>query len=157
MKGAEVGLASMAATLVVAVGGAIQWIQRTDSADKAGEGASGLLQAFGRALPQATEGEAKPFIEPVVTTWVWWQNSGLEFGIGSSIDGLAILLIALVAFISLLVQIFSVDYVRGDRRYTHFFAAITLFSGGMFDHADVGEHGPADPRLGDHGRSPRSC
>jgi NADH-quinone oxidoreductase subunit L len=131
MKGAEVGIASMAATLVVAVGGAIQWIQRTDSAEKAGEGASGLLQAFGRALPQATEGEAKPFIEPVVTTWVWWQNSGLEFGIGSSIDGLAILLIALVAFISLLVQIFSVDYVRGDRRYTHFFAAITLFSGGM--------------------------
>jgi NADH-quinone oxidoreductase subunit L len=131
MKGAEVGIASMAATLVVAVGGAIQWIQRTDSAEKAGEGASGLLQAFGRALPQATEGEAKPFIEPVVTTWVWWQNSGLEFGIGSSIDGLAILLIALVAFISLLVQIFSVDYVRGDRRYTHFFASITLFSGGM--------------------------
>ena len=67
----------------------------------------------------------------MVTTWVWWQNSGLEFGIGSSIDGLAILLIALVAFISLLVQVFSVDYVRGDRRYTHFFAAITLFSGGM--------------------------
>jgi NADH-quinone oxidoreductase subunit L len=131
MKGAEVGLASMAVTLVIAVGGAIQWIQRTDSADSAGKEAGGLLQAFGRVLPQATEGEAKPFIDPVVTTWVWWQNSGLEFGIGSSIDGLAILLIALVAFISLLVQVFSVDYVRGDRRYTHFFAAITLFSGGM--------------------------
>ena len=36
-----------------------------------------------------------------------------------------------VAFISLLVQIYSLDYVRGDRRYTHFFAAITLFSSGM--------------------------
>jgi NADH-quinone oxidoreductase subunit L len=131
MKGAEVGLASMAVTLVIAVGGVIQWIQRTNSADDAGKEAGGLLQAFGRSLPQATEGEAKPFIDPVVRTWVWWQNSGLEFGIGSSIDGLAILLIALVAFISLLVQIFSVDYVRGDRRYTHFFAAITLFSGGM--------------------------
>ena len=131
MKGAEVGLASMAVTLVIAVGGAIQWMQRTDAADGAGKEAGGLLQAFGRVLPQATEGEAKPFIDPVVTTWVWWQNSGLEFGIGSSIDGLAILLIALVAFISLLVQVFSVDYVRGDRRYTHFFAAITLFSGGM--------------------------
>ncbi len=132
MKGAEVGLASMAATLVIAVGGAIQWIQRTNSGDDAGkEAAGGLLQAFGRVLPQAAEGEAKPFIEPVVTTWVWWQNSGLEFGIGSSIDGLSIMLISLVAFISLLVQIFSLDYVRGDRRYTHFFAAITLFSGGM--------------------------
>ena len=37
----------------------------------------------------------------------------------------------LVAFISLLVQIYSLEYVRGDRRYTHFFAAITLFSAGM--------------------------
>ena len=73
MKGAEVGLASMAATLVIAVGGVIQWIQRTNSAD-AGEEAGGLIQAFGRTLPQATEGEAKPFITPVVTTWGWWQR-----------------------------------------------------------------------------------
>ena len=28
-------------------------------------------------------------------------------------------------------QIFSLEYVRGDRRYTHFFAALTLFSAGM--------------------------
>ena len=28
-------------------------------------------------------------------------------------------------------QIYSLEYVRGDRRYTHFFAAITLFSAGM--------------------------
>jgi formate hydrogenlyase subunit 3/multisubunit Na+/H+ antiporter MnhD subunit len=94
--------------------------------------ALGLVQAFGRQLPSAAEGaEAKPFIAPVTTTWVWWQNSGLEFGIGSSVDGLAVLILALVAFIALLVMVFSVDYVRDDRRYTHFFAAITLFAGGM--------------------------
>jgi NADH-quinone oxidoreductase subunit L len=130
MKGAEVGLASMAASLVIAVGAGIQWMQRTNSA-KSSEEAVGLVQAFGRSLPSAAEGEAEPFIAPVVTTWVWWQNSGLEFGIGSSVDGLAVLLLALVAFISLLVLVFSVDYVRDDRRYTHFFAAITLFAGGM--------------------------
>jgi NADH-quinone oxidoreductase subunit L len=129
MKGAEVGIASMAASLVVAVGAGIQWMQRTNSADSTE--AAGMLQAFGRSLPSATEGEAKPFIAPVVTTWVWWQNSGLEFGIGSSIDGLAVVILALVAFIALLVIVFSVDYVRDDRRYTHFFAAITLFAGGM--------------------------
>jgi len=131
MKGAEVGLASMSATLVVAVGAAVQWVQRTNSADDAGGEAAGLVQAFGRSLPQAAEGEAKPFVAPVTTTWVWWQNSGLEFGIGSAVDGLAVLILALVAFIALLVMIFSVDYVRDDRRYTHFFAAITLFAGGM--------------------------
>ncbi len=131
MKGAEIGLASMAASLVIAVGAGIQWMQRTNSAEEHSEEAIGLLQTFGRSLPSATEGEAEPFIAPVVKTWVWWQNSGLEFGIGSSIDGLAVLILALVAFIALLVQVFSLDYVRDDRRYTHFFAAITLFAGGM--------------------------
>ncbi len=133
MKGAEVALASMTATLVVAVGSCIQWMQRTNSGDSHSEEAVGLVQAFGRSLPRAAaEGEeAKPFIEPVVRTWVWWQNSGLEFGIGSSIDGLSAVILALVAFIALLVMVFSVDYVRDDRRYTHFFAAITLFAGGM--------------------------
>jgi len=131
MKGAEVGLASMAGSLVIAVGAGVQWMQRTNSADKQGEEAVGLIQAFGRTLPSAAEGETKAFIAPVTTTWVWWQNSGLEFGIGSAVDGLAILILALVAFIALLVMVFSVDYVRDDRRYTHFFAAITLFAGGM--------------------------
>jgi NADH-quinone oxidoreductase subunit L len=130
--GSEIGLASMAASLVVATGAAWQWMARVDSGDAAGEEALGLVQTFGRSVPRASEGgEAAPFIEPVVSTWVWWQNSGLEFGIGSFADGLSVLLLWLVAFISLLVQIFSLDYVRDDRRYTQFFGALTLFSAGM--------------------------
>jgi NADH-quinone oxidoreductase subunit L len=130
--GSEIGLASMGASLVLATGAAWQWMARVDSAEGHGEEAFGLVQTFGRSVPRASEGgEAEPFIEPVVSTWVWWQNSGLEFGIGSFADGLSVLLLWLVAFISLLVQIFSLDYVRNDRRYTQFFGALTLFSAGM--------------------------
>ena len=67
----------------------------------------------------------------MIRKWVWWESGGIEFSIGQQIDGLAVMALLLVAFISLLVQIYSVEYVRGDRRYTHFFAAITLFSAGM--------------------------
>ena len=133
-RGSEFGLASMASALVIASGAAWQWMARVDSGSEAAHGgeAAGLIQTFGRSVPRAAEGgEAEPFIEPVVSSWVWWQNAGLEFGIGSFGDGLSILLLWLVAFISLLVQIFSLDYVRDDRRYTHFFAALTLFSAGM--------------------------
>ncbi len=56
---------------------------------------------------------------------------GLELTIGQHIDGLAIMALLLVSFISLLVQIYSTEYVKGDRRYTHFFASLTLFSAGM--------------------------
>ncbi|MFK7916686.1 MAG: NADH-quinone oxidoreductase subunit L [Ilumatobacter sp.] len=130
--GSEFGLASMAASLVITSGAAWQWMARVDSGKGKGEEAAGLLQTFGRSVPRAAEGgEVKPYIEPVISDWVWWQNSGLEFGIGSFADGLSVLLLWLVAFISLLVQVFSLDYVRGDRRYTQFFAALTLFSSGM--------------------------
>ena len=131
-KGAEIGIASMATSLVLATGTAIQWFQRTNSADDAAA-AHGFVHGITRALaPQAAEGHGtEPFVEPVVRTWVWWSSNGFDFAIGSRIDGLAMMLLWLVAFISLLVQIFSLDYVRGDRRYTHFFAALTLFSSGM--------------------------
>ncbi|HWM18376.1 MAG TPA: NADH-quinone oxidoreductase subunit L [Ilumatobacteraceae bacterium] len=134
MQGSEVGIATMAASLVIATGAAFQWIQRVDSAhDGESEGALAAAAGFARnVFPAAQEaGHSEPFIEPVIRKWVWWQNGGFEFGLGQHIDGLAIVLLFLVAFISLLVQIYSTEYVKGDRRYTHFFAAITLFSAGM--------------------------
>ena len=132
MKGAELGVASMAASLVLSIGTAYQWIQRTDAAaGEEGESALRFVAGFARSIA-ATEGaHAEPYVEPVIREWTWWQSGGFEFGIGQHIDGLAMMALFLVAFISLLVQIYSIEYVRGDRRFTHFFAAITLFSAGM--------------------------
>jgi NADH-quinone oxidoreductase subunit L len=104
MRGSEIGIASMVAALVLAIGTAYQWIDLT------GQGHE---------------------VEPVIKSWVWWQSAGAEFGLGQHIDGLAVMALLLVTFISTLVQIYSLEYVRGDRRYTHFFASITLFSAGM--------------------------
>ena len=103
-SGAEIGIASMTAALVLAVGTTYQWIHHV------------------RGVAEA---------EPVIKSWTWWQSGGLRFGLGEHIDGLAVMLLLLVTFISTLVQIYSLEYVRGDRRYTHFFASLTLFSAGM--------------------------
>jgi NADH-quinone oxidoreductase subunit L len=70
---------------------------------------------------------------PVVKTWTWWTTGGFDFTIGQHIDGLSLTVLIVVAFISTLVQIYSVEYLHGDRRYTHFFAALTLFSAGMMN------------------------
>ena len=152
MKGAELGLASMAGALFFSVGAAVQWIQRTNAASGEEEaGPVGMAFGFARSLAASEEGHAEPFVPPVIRSWTWWQNGGFELTIGQHIDGLAVMLLFLVAFISLLVQVFSLEYVRGDRRYTHFFAAMTLFSAGMLVMVLGREHGPADPRVGDHG------
>jgi len=107
MKGSEIGVLSMLGSLVLSAGAASQWIARVNG---------------------AAEGQ---FITPVVRVWNWWQIGGMKFTIGQSIDGLSIIVLVVVAFISTLVQIYSLEYLRGDRRYTHFFAALTLFSAGM--------------------------
>jgi NADH-quinone oxidoreductase subunit L len=133
MKGSEVGIVSMVASLVLAVGTTWQWIQRVDAVHSSeGEGALARgVFGFARGLvPRAAEG-GEPYVEPVIRSWTWWQSGGIEFGLGQHIDGLAVMLLLLVTFISTLVQIFSLEYVRGDRRYTHFFASLTLFSAGM--------------------------
>jgi NADH-quinone oxidoreductase subunit L len=133
MKGAEFGIASMGASLVLAVGAAVQWVQRVNDV-KGAEGESALatgVRGFFSGMRPMAEGEGGGFVAPVIHKWVWWQSGGLEFGLGQYIDGLAVLILLLVAFISLLVQIYSLEYVRGDRRFTHFFASLTLFSAGM--------------------------
>ena len=110
MKGSEIGIASMLGALVLSGGAAYQWIHRVDSA--------------------ATK---ETFVAPVIRSWTWWQNGGFKFTIGQHIDGLSVTILVVVAFISTLVQIYSVAYLHGDRRYTHFFAALTLFSAGMLN------------------------
>jgi NADH-quinone oxidoreductase subunit L len=120
MKGSELGVFSMLASLVFAGGAAWQWIQRVNS----------VVDVAHDAVKEGAH-HAAPYVEPVIREWTWWQSGGFHFGIGQHIDGLALTLLVVVAFISSLVQIYSLEYLRGDRRYTHFFAALTLFSAGM--------------------------
>ena len=47
------------------------------------------------------------------------------------VDGLSVMMLFVVTFISLLVHVYSTDYVGGDRRYTHFFAFLSLFTASM--------------------------
>ena len=120
LKGSEFGVASMLASLVLAGGAAWQWIHRVN----------GVVDGAHSAVEEGAHHVA-PFVGPIIREWTWWNSGGFSFGIGQHIDGLALTLLVVVAFISSLVQIYSLEYLRGDRRYTHFFAALTLFSAGM--------------------------
>ena len=37
----------------------------------------------------------------------------------------------MVTLVALLVHIYSVEYMRGDRRFTHFYATLSLFTASM--------------------------
>src|SRR5262245_51348011 len=124
--GSYIGITAVLASLVLSAGVAYQWIQRVQDH----EGGETALAALGRSIIPGQE-HTTAFVEPVTHTWTWWQSGGVTFGIGSHVDGLAVALLLVVTIISSLVQIYSLEYVRGDRRFTHYYAGLSLFTAGM--------------------------
>ncbi len=53
--------------------------------------------------------------------------------VGENVDGLAAVMFVVVTLVSLLVQVYSTAYMHGDRRYTFFFAALSLFTASMLN------------------------
>jgi NADH-quinone oxidoreductase subunit L len=118
------GIGAVGASFVAACVAAGQWIQRVDDATGRSQG----LAAFAKGLPS---GGAHTVVRPVTESVTWWQNGGVKFGVGTYVDGLTVLMLVVVTLISLLVQIYSTAYMRGDRRYTWYFAALSLFTASM--------------------------
>ncbi len=89
------------------------------------------------ALAFAEAGESHTSPCPVVNQVSWFDNGGTteeggaDINIGTLVDGQSVMLLVVVTFISLLVHIYSTDYVHGDRRYTHYFAFLSLFTASM--------------------------
>jgi NADH-quinone oxidoreductase subunit L len=133
-KGSEIGIAAVGASFVLSVGAAYQWIQRVNDAEgHEGGGVEHALRAFGRSIGRLgqEEGHAAAVVEPVTRHFTWFQNGGVNLGAGIQIDGLAVMMMFVVSIISLLVHIYSTEYMRGDRRYTHYYAALSLFTASM--------------------------
>lgn len=131
-----VGVASVGASWALAVGALAQWIQRINDAEGAGTGHA--VRTFGRSLVRiGAEGggeaahEALPAVQPVLHGATWWTNGGFDLRVGVQIDGLAVMMMFVVTTISLLVHVYSTEYMRDDRRYTHYFAALNLFTASM--------------------------
>jgi NADH-quinone oxidoreductase subunit L len=133
-QGSEVGIAAVAASFVLSCGAALQWINRVQDAEGS-HGAASVLAAFGRSIGRlGAEGggeEAHAAVEPVIRSVTWFQNGGVELTAGIQIDGLAVAVMFVVTLVSLLVHIYSTEYMRDDRRYTYYFAALSLFTASM--------------------------
>jgi len=123
--GAEIGIAAVGASFLMSCVAAAQWIDRVEAATGHSEG----LAAFGKGVFRA--GGEHAVVEPVVHTLTWWTSGGVHFGVGTTVDGLTVMMMFVVALISLLVQIYSTAYMHDDRRYTWFFAALSLFTASM--------------------------
>ncbi len=71
---------------------------------------------------------AAPFNETVYT---WLISDGIHFEIGFLIDKLTTLMMLVVSFVSLMVHIYTIGYMREDPGYQRFFSYIALFTFSM--------------------------
>jgi NADH-quinone oxidoreductase subunit L len=100
-KGSEVGILALAVSFVISLLGALEWI--------------------GEEVPR----------EAVHRHLTWFEIGGVDIGAGIHVDGLTVMMLVVVTFISLMVHVYSTGYMDGDRRYTFFFAALSLFTAAM--------------------------
>jgi NADH-quinone oxidoreductase subunit L len=125
--GSEVGVVAVGASFVLACGAAVRWIMRVQDA----KGGS-ALGALGRSIGHlGAQGGGEAGVLPVLHHVTWFQNGGVRLTAGIQIDGLAVVMMFVVTLISLLVHIYSLEYMRGDRRFTYFYAALSLFTASM--------------------------
>jgi len=61
----------------------------------------------------------------------WVVVGGLDVHIGITLDGLSAIMLVVVTSVSLLVQAYSQEYMRGDEGYNRYFAFMSLFTASM--------------------------
>ncbi|MEM7341562.1 MAG: NADH-quinone oxidoreductase subunit L [Actinomycetota bacterium] len=151
-KGAEIGIFAVGLAFILALATAGTWINEINNAEAAGEKteehgdeshsdeeglvvtdvdgtALGSVSLTAAAVEEGGEYAARG--KPVVTDVRWFESGLSVFRIGTLVDGQSVMLLFVVTLVSFLVHIFSTDYVSGDRRYTHYFAFLSLFTASM--------------------------
>jgi NADH-quinone oxidoreductase subunit L len=154
-KGHEIGLLAVGATLVLSLVAGAQWLDRPEdyephaaetsehvtAADESHETArsveaetSGESHESGESGESGAEEEhhAEPVRKAVDNDVRWFSIGPIDVDLSTHVDGLTIVMLVAVAIISFLVHVFSTNYMHDDQRYTHFFAALSLFTTGMY-------------------------
>ena len=154
-KGAELGIAAVALSFLLAVCAGFAWVDHrdnfvlpddshaaasVDTHDDAAPASPDESTAHGESTDghddaaPATPGESTAHgvsYVAVQSSTQWLQSGGVEFSAGVLVDGLSVMMLLMVTIVSLLVHIYSTDYVGDDKRYTHFFAFLSLFTAAM--------------------------
>ena len=100
------GKGSYLAILAIAAGFVIFWFVAIDRID---QGATGLD----------------------VFTQKWFQAGSATLTWGIIVDPLTVVMLGLVTFVALMVQVYSIGYMKGDPRYGWYFALHSLFAASM--------------------------
>ncbi len=89
-----------------------------------------MTQSFATVIPSSGEG-IKIAKEMIQYKFTWFSVGGFNFQVGIGLDNMTCVMLIVVTLISFLVHMFSIEYMRDDRRYSRFFAYLGIFSFSM--------------------------
>jgi len=148
----KVGITAVGIVWILSMLAAVSWITRvedsTSSTDgkaehaqiavneglsaSAAAGVHGELHLAAENDGHSADGYGYATTDPVISEVDgWWSSGGIDFAVGTLVDGQTVLLLIVVTSISLLVHIYSSEYVKGDRRFVHYYAFLSLFTASM--------------------------
>lgn len=71
-----------------------------------------------------------PVVEPVKYTWLQFTST-LSIDMGISLDPISVMMLVVVTFVSLMVHIYSLGYMKGEERFATYYAYLQLFTFSM--------------------------
>jgi NADH-quinone oxidoreductase subunit L len=118
-------LAPLAAAIVAGLCG--RWVGRTGAHTLTILGVATSFALSSAVLWDSLRGA--PVFDGTVYTWL--VSDGVRMEIGFLIDRLSALMMVIVTFVSLMVHVYTIGYMRDDPGYTRFFSYISLFTFAM--------------------------
>ena len=118
-------LAPLVASIVAGLFG--RWIGRAGAHTVTIAGVALSFALSARVLWDLLHG-APVFDGPVYT---WLVSDGIRMEVGFLVDRLSALMMVVVTFVSLMVHVYTIGYMRDDPGYTRFFSYISLFTFSM--------------------------
>lgn len=121
-----IALAPLVGSLLAGLAGG--WLKRGGAAGVTILGvALSFILAVGVLVPYLS-GQGTVYNQNIYT---WFQVGHINASIGFMVDQLTALMLVVVTFVSLLVHIYSIGYMKGEEGYQRFFSYISLFTFSM--------------------------
>ncbi|MGB4930293.1 MAG: proton-conducting transporter membrane subunit, partial [Chitinophagales bacterium] len=71
-----------------------------------------------------------PTLEPIKFTWLQFTST-LSIDMGIMLDPISVMMLVVVTFISLMVHLFSLGYMHGEKRFATYYSHLQLFTFSM--------------------------
>jgi NADH-quinone oxidoreductase subunit L len=79
------------------------------------------------------DGKVNDVFQPIIPVQYHWLEfgKGLSIDMGIVLDPISVMMLCIVSFVSLMVHIFSLGYMKGEERFSTYYAFLSLFTFSM--------------------------